>query len=294
MLEGVLRRTIGPIIDLLHLDSADIIETGAAAFVDKLSIQGTIHLEATWAQLWVYPADRKDESLRLIDSKSRPALGVAVRIAGAVNPSSFGVGEHFKALDAELSPVLELIERLYDDPAGLVEDYIQGQYQLPDVNLREARSAASRLLSGLENLADSPGSGMTCPPATRTKVGDRQSIKRVCARTIYFGLLSGPERPVVGPDWPGAIEIYPVASINVHVLPQTSEVFLKHHGLFYTGQVELSYRTDIDAVLKEALEETARAMLKKAIERITDRLKSLAPDELKSFWERIRQLRRPR
>lgn len=288
VLRTVVNATLGAVLAELGVDIAEVVATGTATFIDKLAISGNVHVEATWSQLWVYPADKKEESRRLIDAKKTPARKVAVRVANAADPDSFGAGDQLGRIGAELGPVLNLVTRLLREPKKLALDVLTGKFDPTSMHLpdpHEIASAVSRLISGIENLAEGPGTGMTCPPTTRTTNGNRTTIKRACARTIYFGLLSGPDRPVVGPAWPGAIEIHSVALINAQVLPQTSEVFLEHHGLFYTGSVEASFRTDLQAVLKEALEATARAMLDKAIDQVKDALKSAAVDRVKAFWD---------
>jgi len=287
LLETVVNATLGHALNWVGIDAGEILSTGASTFVDKLDIRGAVHAEATWSQLWVYPVDQADASKRLIDSKVRAALLVALRVADAVDPRAFGGGDELRRIDAQIAPVLGLLRRLFQEPKKLLLDILTGQFDPSKVTLPDPgaiRSAASRIKSGIEDLVAMGGPGMACT-RTRTQAGNREALRRACARTVYFGLFSGPERFVVGPNWPGAIELYAVEVIDVQVLPESSEVFLKHHGLFYTADLEVSYRTDLEAVLKEALEETARAMLRKTAEKVRD---ALTPEKLKDFLEWLR------
>ena len=285
VLATVVNATFGFVLRRVGIDAGEIIGDSAAAFVGALDLSGHLYLESAWSQLWVFPVDRANEARAFIDGKSRPALRVATRIADAPSPQSFAAGAQLDRLDAEIAPILNLLSRMWNEPGALVRDLLTGQFNPDDVSApspREIQSAVSRLVTAIEDLASAEG--LRCD-SQRTPAGNRIVLRRTCVRTIYFELLAGPERPVVGPAWPGAIEIFPVAAINVFVLPESSDVFLKHHGLFYHGSLEASYRTDLENVLKQALESLARTLLQKVVDKIRD---ALTPDALRDLIDSLR------
>ena len=282
VLRGVINQTIGRALTRAGIDAGDIVAELAPALVNAFDLSGRIDLEASWAQLWVYPAERERESLRIVGAKTRPALRVARALSNAPNPAAYGLGRNLERIDAVLRPILQLISRLLNNPEKLLRDALRGQLDLGQLRLRnlgDLTTQAEAFVNGLSELIDS--NGVNCRNTSR-RDGNYLELERRCKREIYFEAMAGPRERLSGHLWQDSHEVFPVSLINVMVLPETSKVFLRHHALFFDGKAKVRFRVDFKDVLKAALEDAAKRMLRKALEKIRDRL---TPDELRRFMD---------
>lgn len=278
----IVNQTFGRLLRRLGLDAGEVLGDAVAAFIQALEVRGSIKMTSSYAQRWLFPVDRAREARQFITSKVAPANRVACAVASAPAPEAFAVGDYIESIEEELQPLFDLIGQLLSNPERVLRDALTqpGGPQLPPLpsaaRITDAANAVVRSILELGSIK-----GVNCVP-TRQASGNRVVYSGTCSRSIYFVPVAGPEREMPGHYWTSSHEVYPIDIINVMVLPESSEIFLRHLALFYALETNASHRTDLPEVLKNAVEALVRTLFQRMLDKIRERV---VPQQLRDFLD---------